>query len=40
MQYQWQVDDELDCCPTGVGTTRYQIGSNGKLKAVDPIPNQ
>lgn len=39
VQYQWQVGDEPSCCPTGIGTTRYQI-TNGKLKVLDPIPDQ
>lgn len=40
IQYQWQVGDNPPCCPTGIGTVRFQIGPDGKLKALDPIPNQ
>lgn len=39
VQYQWRVDDEPDCCPTGIGTVRFQIGDDGTLVALDPIPN-
>lgn len=40
IQYQWQVGDDPPCCPTGIGTARFQIGKDGKLKALDPVPNQ
>lgn len=40
VQYQWQKPGEAPCCPTGIGTVRFQIGDDGKLKALDPIPNQ
>lgn len=37
VQYQWRSGDDPPCCPSGGATTRYRI-SNGKLKALDPIP--
>jgi predicted small lipoprotein YifL len=40
VQYQWQVGSDQSCCPTGIGTVRFQIGSDGKLKALGKIPNQ
>lgn len=40
VQYQWQVGDNPPCCPTGIGTVRFQIGADGKLTPLDPIPNQ
>jgi hypothetical protein len=40
VQYQWQVGSDQPCCPTGIGTARFQIGSDGKLKALGKIPNQ
>lgn len=40
IQYQWQVGDEAPCCPTGIGTARFQLGADGTLMAFDPIPNQ
>lgn len=33
VQYQWRVDDDPPCCPTGGRTTRYRIGPHGKLEA-------
>jgi LppP/LprE lipoprotein len=39
VQYQWQQGGDPPCCPTGIGTVRFRIGDDGKLKAVDPIPN-
>lgn len=39
VQYQWRQGDEAPCCPTGIGTVRFRIGQDGKLEAVDPIPN-
>ena len=39
VQYQWQQGNEGPCCPTGIGTVRFRIGDDGKLKALDPIPN-
>jgi hypothetical protein len=40
VQYQWQVAGDSPCCPTGIGTAQYQIGSGGKLEASGTIPNQ
>jgi LppP/LprE lipoprotein len=40
VQYQWLVGNEPSCCPTGIGSVRFQIGDDGKLKALDPIPTQ
>ncbi len=39
VQYQWQQGNDAPCCPTGIGTVRFQIGEDGKLKPIDPIPN-
>jgi LppP/LprE lipoprotein len=39
VQYQWRQGQDQPCCPTGIATVRFQIGENGKLKAIDPIPN-
>ena len=38
VQYQWRQGQEPACCPTGVATVRFKI-ADGKLKALDPIPN-
>lgn len=38
IQYQWIQGSEPNCCPTGIGTARFQLGSDGKLSALDPIP--
>jgi LppP/LprE lipoprotein len=40
VQYQWQVAGDSPCCPTGIGTAQYRIGSDGNLEASGPIPNQ
>jgi hypothetical protein len=40
VQYQWQVGKDEPCCPTGRGTVRFQIGPDGKLRALDKIPHQ
>ncbi|OBF84884.1 hypothetical protein A5791_23840 [Mycobacterium sp. 852002-51163_SCH5372311] len=40
VQYQWQKGKDEPCCPTGIGTVKFQIGPDGKLKALGPIPNQ
>jgi hypothetical protein len=40
VQYQWQVGSDEPCCPTGRGTVKFQIGSDGKLQALDKIPHQ
>ena len=38
VQYQWRQGQDSACCPTGIGTVRFKI-DNGKLKALDPVPN-
>jgi hypothetical protein len=38
VQYQWRQGQEPACCPTGIGSVRFKI-EDGKLKALDPIPN-
>lgn len=40
VQYQWRQGQDPACCPTGIGTVRFQIGEDGRLTALDPIPNQ
>jgi hypothetical protein len=40
VQYQWQVGKDQPCCPTGIGTVKFQIGSDGKLQALGKIPHQ
>ena len=40
VQYRWQVGNDQPCCPTGVGTVKFQIGSDGKLQALGKIPHQ
>ncbi|WP_230981302.1 LppP/LprE family lipoprotein [Mycobacterium malmoense] len=40
VQYQWQVGNDQPCCPTGRGTVKFQIGSDGKLQALGKIPHQ
>jgi hypothetical protein len=40
VQYRWQVGSDQACCPTGVGTVKFQIGSDGKLQALGKIPHQ
>jgi hypothetical protein len=40
VRYQWQKGKDEPCCPTGSGTVKFQIGSDGKLRALGPIPNQ
>jgi LppP/LprE lipoprotein len=40
VQYQWQVGNDQACCPTGIGTVKFQIGSDGKLQALGKIPHQ
>ena len=39
VQYQWLQGDEPNCCPTGIGSVRFQLDKDGTLKALDPIPN-
>ena len=38
VQYQWRQGQDPACCPTGVATVRFKV-EDGKLKALDPIPN-
>ena len=40
VQYQWQKGNDQPCCPTGTGTVKFQIGSDGKLQALGAIPHQ
>lgn len=40
VQYQWQVGNDQPCCPTGIGTVKFNIGSDGKLQALGKIPHQ
>ncbi|OBH43347.1 LppP/LprE family lipoprotein [Mycobacterium mantenii] len=40
VQYQWQKGNDQLCCPTGIGTVKFRIGSDGKLQALSKIPNQ
>ena len=39
VQYQWRQGQDPACCPTGIGSVRFKIGDDGKLEALDPIPN-
>jgi hypothetical protein len=38
VQYQWRQGQDPACCPTGIATVRFKL-EDGKLKALDPIPN-
>ena len=38
VQNQWKQGNDQPCCPTGIGTVRLQP-ADGKLKALDPVPN-
>jgi hypothetical protein len=38
VQYQWRQGQDPGCCPTGIATVRFKV-EDGKLKALDPIPN-
>jgi hypothetical protein len=38
VQYQWRQGQDPACCPTGIATVRFKV-EEGKLKALDPIPN-
>ncbi|MBW0011771.1 LppP/LprE family lipoprotein [Mycobacterium sp.] len=40
VQYQWQLGSDQACCPTGIGTVKFQIGSDGRLQALGKIPHQ
>ena len=39
VQYQWQQGNDPPCCPTGIGTGPVPARRDGKLKALDPVPN-
>jgi hypothetical protein len=39
VQYQWLQGQDKPCCPTGIAQVRFQIGADGTLEALDPIPN-
>jgi hypothetical protein len=39
VQYQWRQGQDPACCPTGIGNVRFEIGDDGKIKSLDPIPN-
>lgn len=39
VQYQWRQGQDPACCPTGIATVRFQVGDDGKIKSLDPIPN-
>lgn len=38
VQYQWQKSGDAPGQPTGIGQVRYQLGDDGKLRALDPLP--
>jgi hypothetical protein len=38
VKYQWRQGQDPACCPTGSATVRFKV-EDGKLKALDPIPN-
>lgn len=38
VQYQWRQGQDPPCCPTGIGQVRFQVGPDGTLQALDPIP--
>jgi LppP/LprE lipoprotein len=40
VRYQWQKGKDEPCCPSGSGTVKFDIGPNGKLRALGSIPNQ
>ena len=40
VQYQWAKGGDTPDRPTGIAQVRFQLGDDGKLKALDPIPNQ
>jgi hypothetical protein len=39
VQYQWAKGSDAPGRPTGIAQVRFQLGDDGKLKALDPIPN-
>lgn len=40
VQYQWEKPGDAPNRPTGIAQVRFQLGDDGKVKALDPIPNQ
>lgn len=38
VQYQWQQANDEPGRPTGIGSVRYQLGADGKIKPLDPVP--
>jgi hypothetical protein len=38
VQYQWRQGQDPACCPTGIATVRFQVGEDGKITSLDPIP--
>jgi LppP/LprE lipoprotein len=40
VQYQWRVGHDEECCPTGTGSVKFEIGSDGRLHALGKIPHQ
>ena len=38
VQYKWRQGQDPACCPTGAASVRFKV-EDGKLKALDPIPN-
>ncbi len=40
VQYQWRKGNDQPCCPTGIGTVKFRIGSDGTLQTVGKVPNQ
>jgi LppP/LprE lipoprotein len=40
VQYQWAQGSDAPGRPTGIAQVRFQLGDDGKLKALDSIPNQ
>ena len=40
VRYQWQQGNDQPCCPSGSGTVKFKIGSDGRLEALGKIPNQ
>jgi hypothetical protein len=40
VQYQWQKGNDQQCCPTGIGTVKFRIGSDSKLQTLGKVPNQ
>ncbi|MFV0495556.1 LppP/LprE family lipoprotein [Mycobacterium sp.] len=39
IQYRWRRGNDKECCPSGSGTVKFEIGPDGKLKALGPIPS-